>query len=267
VAYTGGNELYAWPDSGAFERSIEELLPAHGMVSNGSYALHVRTLFLRSVAQFSEPRKSGGRIELDFSVPAVRSGYAMSTSAGSVPAGLEGSVRLDPASLDLERLEVRVMTRLANSLEITTYARARIGDVEFVAPLTSELTLIDRDRIQLRNSSRFDEYHRYAGSATIRYEPGGDPPVDQSPPAARDPLPPGNQITAALERAIEPDAAIGDQFTAIAEGGAHVKGRITDMRRAGTAWTIELTLGKGVIRRTVRLPLPAGWKAKWPQER
>jgi hypothetical protein len=127
--------------------------------------------------------------------------------------------------------------------------------------------LIDRDRIQLRNSSRFDEYHRYAGSATIRYEPGGDPPVEQARPAAGDRLPSGNQVTASLDQAIEPDAAIGDVFTAIVENGAHVKGRITDMRRAGPAWTIELTLGKGVIRRTVRLPLPAGWKAKWPQER
>ena len=55
VAYTGGQELYSWPGDGRFEAGIEDLLPGHGMVSNGSYALHVRNLFLRDVAEFSAP--------------------------------------------------------------------------------------------------------------------------------------------------------------------------------------------------------------------
>ena len=57
VAYTGGQELYSWPGDDRFEAGIEDLLPGHGMVSNGSYALHVRNLFLRDVAQFSAPQR------------------------------------------------------------------------------------------------------------------------------------------------------------------------------------------------------------------
>src|ERR1035438_7070534 len=41
VAYTGGQELYSWPGEARFQGGIEDLLPGHGMVSNGSYALHV----------------------------------------------------------------------------------------------------------------------------------------------------------------------------------------------------------------------------------
>jgi hypothetical protein len=220
----------------------------------------VRTLFLRNVAQFGEPHTSGGRITLDFSVPSVRSGYALSTSAGSVPAGLEGTIRLDAASLDLERLEVRVETRLAHTTETTTYARARIGDVEFVVPQTSELVLVDPDRMQLRNASRFDEYRRFAGTATVHYDTAV-PPQEAPRSAAPAELPAGAQVTGTLVEGIGSDAAIGDSFALSTNAGTRVTGRITDMRRVGKAWQVELSLSR-TRRRMASLPLPAGAKLK-----
>lgn len=262
VAYAGGAELYAWPGSAAFERSIDELLPAHGMVSEGSYARHMRTLFLRNVARFGEPRSAQSRVTIDFNVPEVVSGYALTTPAGSVPASLEGSVTLDAATLDLQRLEVRVDTRLAQTVETVTYTRAEIGGTEFVVPQTSVLLLTDGP-LQLRNSSRYDNYHRYAGSATLRFDSAG-PEKPESTPHTEAPLPSG-AFAASLDQAIGADAAIGDPFSAAAENGSHAAGRITDMRRAGKdSWNIELTLDRRAIRKTVKLPLPAGWKAKWP---
>jgi len=257
VAYSSGNELYAWPGAAAFERSIEDLLPAHGMVSNGSYALHMRTLFLRNVAQFGEPRPSGGQISLVYSVPAVRSGYALSTSAGSVPAGLEGTVWLDAGSLDLQRLEVRVETRLAQTAETTTYARAKVGDVQFVLPQTSALVLVDPNGVQLRNASRFDEYRRFAGTATVHYGPVEVASPKQAPRETVPDVEASGKAT--LDAAIGNDAAIGDSFVATTEAGTHVTGRITGMRRVGRGWQVELSLG-GARRKTLRLPIAAGVK-------
>jgi hypothetical protein len=264
VVYTGGSELYTWAGSGAFERTIEELLPAHGMVTDGSFALHMRTLFLRNVAQFDEPKRAAGRVELEFSVPAVRSGYAMGTPAGSVPAGLEGTVWLDAATLDLERLQVRVETRLGRSVETTTYARVKVGEVEFVAPVSSELTMLPGGGEQLRNVSRFDEYHRFAGVSTLRF-PGADrvyasDPAQQPARAATA----SKEIPATLESAIAADAAIGDSFVAIAGDGTRMTGRISDMRRLGKdQWNIELTLMDKRVRKTVRLPLAMGTRLVW----
>src|SRR5262249_30553582 len=140
--FSGGNELYAWPGSDRFERSISELLPAHGMVSDGSYALHMRTLFLRNAATFDEPRRHGTQVDVGFHVPAVRSGYAMGTPQGTVPAALDGTVSVDSERLDMVKLVVRVDTRVGHSTEMTTYARERIGDAEFVVPRTTELVLV-----------------------------------------------------------------------------------------------------------------------------
>jgi hypothetical protein len=264
VAYTGGMELYAWPGSAAFERSIGELLPTHGMVSDGSYALHMRTLFLRNVAEFGELKSAGGQVELPFHVPALRSGYAVSTSEGSVPAGLEGTLWLNAATLDVERLEVRVETRLARTAETTTYARVRIGEVDFVLPQTSELILLDPVRAQLRNFSRFEDYHRFAGTSTVHFGVAADeaPSVTATPRRERTPL--EEQIPATLDTDITADGAIGDPFTVTTEDGAKLTGRLTGMRRiAKDQWNLELTLAGKTVRKTVRLPWGARAKLVW----
>jgi hypothetical protein len=270
VAYTGGQELYSWPDDDRFEAGIEDLLPGHGMVSNGSYALHVRNLFLRDVAEFSAPHdeKCEDRpcVRLDFQIPAVRSGYALSAGGGSAPAPLVGSAWFDAVSLDIARLEVRVdeaprSVRIAATRETTVYQRARIGDVEFVVPGVSELLLRDRDGSESLNRSRFDRYRRYTGTATVTYAPPGDAPA-APPPAPTAPPKLGKQVKAALDAEISEDAAIGDPFTATTADGIQLSGRITNMRRVGKGWVVDLTIS-GMTRRSLALPLKPGTRLTW----
>src|SRR5438067_1265251 len=107
--------------------------------------MHARKLFLTNDAEFGSPRRAdcGGAecVQVEFLIPAVRSGFAVSTPGGSAPAALRGSVRFGRETLDIERLEVRVDVPIADTREVTTYTRTRIGDVEFVLPETSELVL------------------------------------------------------------------------------------------------------------------------------
>ena len=271
VAYTGGQELYSWPGDDRFEAGIEDLLPGHGMVSNGSYALHLRNLFLRDVAEFSAPHdeKCEDRpcIRLDFQIPAVRSGYSLSAGNGSAPAPPAGWAWFDAASLDIARLEVRVdeaprSVRIAATRETTVYQRARIGEVEFVVPGISELLLRDRDGSELLNRSQFDRYLRYTGSATVSYAPPGDAPAPTPAPAPTAPPKLGKQLVAALDAEIGEDAAIGDPFTATTVDGIQVAGRITGMRRIGKKWLADLTVS-GMSRRGLALPLKAGARFTW----
>ena len=120
---------------------------------------------MRDVAEFAAPQEEKCEdrpcVRLDFEIPAVRSGYALSAGNGSAPVPLVGSAWFDAASLDILRLEVRVddpprAVRVAATRETTVYQRARIGEVEFVVPGTSELMLRDRDGSEMMNRSRFD---------------------------------------------------------------------------------------------------------------
>ena len=273
VAYTGGQELYSWPGDDRFGAGIWELLPGHGLVSSGSYALHLRNLFLRDVAEFAAPLEDECEarpcVRLDFHIPAMRSGYSLSAGSGSAPAPLVGSAWFDAGSLDIRRMEVRVddappEVRIAATRETTVYTRARIGEVEFVVPAESELWLRDRDGSESLNRTRYDQYRRFAGSATVTYGPPEDVPAAAP---AREAAPPTvaqveTQVTAVLDREIGEDAAIGDVFTAVTADGVQVKGRITDLRRAGKRWLAELTVS-GMVRRGLELPLKAGTRITW----
>jgi len=197
----------------------------------------------------------------------VRSGYALSAGNGSAPAPLVGSAWFDPATLDIARLEVRVdeaprSVRIAATRETTVYQRARIGEVEFVVPGISELFLRDRDGSELLNRSRFDRYRRYAGSSTVSYATPGDAPVPVPAPARTAPPRMGKQVTAALDSDIVEDAAIGDQFTATTTDGVQLSGRITNLRRVGKGWLVDLTVS-GISRRGLALPLKAGTRLTW----
>jgi len=266
VAYTSGQELYSWPGEVRFESGVEDLLPGHGMVSNGSYALHVKNLFVREVARFGTPKdekcEDVACVRLDFEIPTVRSGYALSTGGGSAPVPLVGSAWFDATTLDILRLEVRVddpprAVRVAATRETTVYRRARIGEVDFVVPATSELMLRDRDGSEMLNRSTFDRYHRYAGSATIFYGAGDTVPA----PAGREAASVAVTAPATLDEEIGDDAAIGDPFTVTTADGAKVTGRISDMRRTGNFWLVELKL-PGSFKRGVRLPVKAGTRVK-----
>ena len=95
--------------------------------------------------------------------------------------------------------------RIAATRETTEYMRARIGDVEFVVPGVSELLLRDRDGSELLNRSHFDQYHRFAGSASVSYGPAA---------GTATPAPPAPAAALPLSAGIGEDAAIGDRFTA-----------------------------------------------------
>jgi hypothetical protein len=263
IAYSGGREYYAWPGDARFENGIEDLLPGRGLVSNGSYALHLRKLFLTNDAQFGEPRATEcdgvACVQVDFLVPAARSGYSLSAGDSSAPAALRGSVWFTPDKLDIMRLQVQIEdtppgVRIAATREVTVYARTTIGEVEFVLPQTSELVLRDRDGSERRNLSRFDAYRRFFGSATVRYGDAAAPEVAAVPAAKAPEARKGSRVVAVLESGIPADVAIGDQLGA--SGGFKV--RVTDLRRAGDKWSVELSLGRSRVRRTLTLPAPAG---------
>jgi hypothetical protein len=258
IAYAGGNEFYAWPGDSRFENTIEELLPERGMVSEGSWALHMRKLFLTNDAQFQAPRLDADDLRVDFLVPAVRSGFAISAGGASAPAALQGSVWFDRTNLDVRRLEVRVedtprSVRIAGTREVTSYDHAVVGDVAVVLPSTSELELLDRDGSQRRNRSQFNDCHRYAGSATVRYDAASEPAAERAAP--RPTYQRGQRVDVKFDSGIPADAAIGDLFNS---GGATV--RITDVRQTGARWSIEFSLmgTRALVRRSLTLPAPPG---------
>jgi hypothetical protein len=301
VAYAGGadaRELYAWPGDDRFENGIADLLSGHGMISDGSYALHTRKLFLSDAATFHPPVEAvcagAPCVQLDFAVPASRSGYALSVSGGSAPLALAGSVWFDRDSLDIRRLLVRVddpppTVRIAATREETVYGPVGFGDTVAVLPVSSELLLTDRNGSQSRNRSTFQQCHQYAGKATISYsnrDVAAEPvQVTGTIKADMVSLPAGLELELALDTRVGPEPAAGDLFTATVTrpntrrgttvpAGARVTGRLTSLHHIKPQrskdgdrdqWTIGLTLLKvewpgHIAKAPARLMRAAGMK-------
>jgi len=126
--------------------------------------------------------------------------------------------------------------------------------------------LRDRDGSERMNRSRFDQYHRYAGSATVRYGAGESAETPAAAPVKHGRVRAGTRVGSTLDVGIPVDAAVGDLVT----GSGEVTARITDLRRAGDRWSVELTLVRvgadragGTVRRVLKLPVPAGASFTW----
>ncbi len=252
VAFVGGKELFAWPGAEKFEEQRIDQMVGGGTVGSGNFALHVAALFRTKEPTFSyagenlqEGRKA---IQYDFQVPRRKSGYVIKTGPKTGLAGYHGSVWVDAETLDLIRLEVHT-DDIPPELEVSqvsdamVYGRVRIGESDFLLPLSSELSMVDIAGNESRNRTRFDGCRQYLGQSVITFgEPVAAPePTKQITSTA---LPTGLSLTLALKTPIDvASAAVGDPVSAELERavkkdgsvvipeGARLSGRITRVVR------------------------------------
>jgi len=180
VAFAGGRELYGLPGATSFEDgSIDRFTGGTGAMSTGSYAMHIREVFLAGHPEFLAAgiTRDGGRerVRIAFHIPHEKSMLTVTDGSGRAAVGYSGLVFLTPGTFDLEELEVRITEvprklKLARSGERTVYHRVRIGEREVALPESTELTLITRTGQELRNAVTFRNCRRYEADSTIRFE-------------------------------------------------------------------------------------------------
>ena len=235
VALVDHKEMFAWPGSKQFEdKEIRELVPT-GAFGTGDFALHARSVFGGNAASFEArgEEKLGGRdaVRFDFHVPRMLSGYTIRNQDTQAVVGYHGSFWVDPESLDALRLLV-IADDLPPELKLRLvtdsmdYARATIGDGDFLLPESSEVVLVGVDGQESRNRLRFTACHQFAGQSVLSFD---DPAAAPTAPAAKLELelPRGLDVALSLVDEIDTDtAAIGDPVRAQLHNDLKVKGRV-----------------------------------------
>ena len=253
VALVEGKEMFAWPGSKKFESDDLRTLISTGAFGNGSFALFAGAVFRSNAPTFTyhgeELLKGRLAVRFDYRVSRLVSGYRITVGEKEGVAGFHGSFWADPNTLDVARLEVIAEEippnlGISESIDRIDYARARIGDEEFLLPSESELSITDSGGAQNLNYVRFAGCKQYSGESVLRFDEALSDDPAAKPPEEEIVLPTGLDLNLALADDINADTiAAGDAIHAtlstdvkrkgklLAPKGAVVLGRITRVQR------------------------------------
>lgn len=261
VALLDGHEMFAWPGAKKFDtRDLTDMV-THGAIGNGNFAIFAKAVFQTSAPTFTYRGETSleGRaaVKWDFRVPLMNSGYHLRIGRQEGIAGYHGSFWADPASLDLIRLEIAAEDipsnlDLSSTFDRMDYTRRKIGDSEFLLPLSSDLTLIDLRGNEHRNRIRFSDCRQYLGESVLRFD---DAPVDKEGPKTLPTieLPANLEILTTVEHGIDlRRSVVGDPIRAtvlenakikgqtVIPKGAMIAGRIAGLDRTGGGYSLSL---------------------------
>jgi hypothetical protein len=251
VALSDGKELFAWPGSDKFgEVSLEQLVPS-GTTASGHFASLVSNIFLyplASLASAGETVLDGTRaIRYSYFVP---TGYTIRTESGSATVGYHGSLFVDAQTLDLLRLEavadgIPPALQLSEALDAIRYQRVKVGESDFLLPVSSELQVTSSAGMTNRNLTQFSGCRQFIGQSAISFGEPGPPAALPAPRSVAEvTLTSGLALDLRLETEIDSlTAAIGDPVTArlatdvknggrvVVPKGALASGRVTRFQR------------------------------------
>ncbi len=269
-----GAEMYSWPGADRF--GAHELIDflGSGAISTGAFGTFLLGVFGEAPElRFVERRSVDGRnlFVYEYNVP-VEQSHRLFLAAGMwVPIAYKGSILLDAETGELVRFLSRTVdlppeSRCCESNTDITYQKVRLGDDDFLVPVTATDTFLGvasgpfqnpPDSVS-RNTATFSACRLYTAQSTIKF---GEEPSPAQEGRATKPgrgsriLPGGLSVSVALEHDIDSAmAAGGDPFTGsltepirsgkkeLAPMGAVVHGRITRVEQFHDAKRIEIAL-------------------------
>lgn len=236
VAVVGDKELYAPPGARRFEEGHVSDFVTTGVIGDGMFALHARSIFVHDLAMFKyvgEEDLAGRRsVRYDYHLTALTSGYRVAANGREAVVGCRGSFWVDPQSLDLLRLDIHA-EEIPPGLDTTAvvtridYASVRIGAADVVLPQTAELVMVRPNGAASRNVLEFTHCREYVSQSTISF---GAPPAESVPNAPKwrpVSLPAGHLVPVKLDAAIDSaKSAVGDLLQATSTTDVKWKGRI-----------------------------------------
>ena len=241
ILFSGGKELFASPGDTHWETNPFAFV-ASGMMSNGLFALNLKTVFLdnHSIIRYKGDEFPTGRREVryDFTISRMSSGYTIQNAGASGVAALRGSFWADPETYDLRRLEFHadeIPPELLYADISTTidYNRVRIGESEVLLPQTADLRTTSVDGEENRNLIEFTHCQGFRAESTLVFgaardaTPAAGPAVTPpKPAAAEDPLPPDLRIAVALSAPLDDHATVGSLIQGKLAGSVTQKGKV-----------------------------------------
>ena len=180
VLYTGRAELYAAPGTNRIQEEDPAAFTGGGLMSTGAFALHLKAVFLNPNAQLTwrgEEQLEGRRTaRWDFVVSQFDSGLTIH-AAGGGSAGIKGSAWVDPATLDVLRLEdqaydIPPLLPIKAASMIVNYARMRLGNDVVMLPQEGSISVLSTSDADAedRNIFAFTHCRAFEAQSSIKFD-------------------------------------------------------------------------------------------------
>jgi hypothetical protein len=267
VAHAGDRELFAWPGASRFENPNLGNMVSSGLISNGEFVSHARSVFLGDygVVRYGGLEEVRGRpaARYDYETSAAFSGYTVHNAGREAVVGVKGSFWADSTNFGLLRLTA-IATNIPAEVGIrrvftgVDYSRNRIGTGDYMLPQAATVETELDTGLEQRNRIEFTHCRQYSTESVLSFS---DPDME----LARGPvspmpghivetvLPPDLIVTVSLEAPIHLDRArIGEDISAvldsdlrqkgplIAPKGAVISGRVRLVQREKSGYTVGL---------------------------
>ena len=257
VSSVADKELMAWPGARRFEEVDLSSLASGGMLGSGVFASLARSVFLHdtTIIAYRGDEELAGRpvARFDFRVPAKSSSYQIQTNGSSAKVAIAGSFWIDPASLELVRLEVRAddipaALGIERTATVIDYEPMRIGASDILLPQVAKILMTLPTGEVRRNDIQFSHCHEYLTESSIRFDMPDTALARPAPQRQTVDLSAGLTVSIELETSID---------SATAHVGDLLRGHLTsDVRRKGKTIIPKGAIATGRVRGLERLHAP-----------
>jgi len=235
IVYTDGREWYGSP--GARQLSVDD--PAAfiggGMIATGAFGIAMNNLVGISILTYHGEDPIAGRraARYDFRIPATAEPFRITLNGATGIVGEEGSVWVDPESLDLIRveshaIEVPPYLHLEESSMTVEYARMRIAGTDTLLAQSADSRLVDDLGNESYNRIEFTHCHSYSTSSEITFDSKPAPAAQSAPatPVMGAAVPPSLEVTILLAAPVSDKDFVGSSIEGKISGDVIHKGKV-----------------------------------------
>lgn len=273
IVYADRKEWFGSPGAQKVGEQNPSRFVGGGMMSNGAFAGTLNNVLNAAEITYVGERAVAGRqgIRYDFRLRRALAALTITISGLQGTVGQQGSMWVEPGSLDLIRLESRAMEipsylPLAEAGTNVDYARTRIGGTDVLLAQQADTHMVNRNGVESFNRVDFTHCRAYAAQSEIRYdtEPGIAEPKsgpETAPPSAPS-VPPFLVVEIQLAEPVTDKDIVGtpiegrvaadvtEKKRVVIPKGSVVHGRIRRLERfrGGESFIVGLEFGELAVR-------------------
>jgi hypothetical protein len=263
VFYSGGHEWYGAPGG----RTMADSDPTHfvdrGMIGTGDFGIALNNILASARFTYGGKEELYGRAaeKYSFHFTPDPGAFRISVPGGEGPVGEKGSLWVDPATLDLIRLqydavEIPPYLPVRSQSSAIDYGRVRISGRDILLPQRTDENLLLSKNIESFSHIEYSQCRSFETETILRFgdEPAPAPKAAPAPPPpSPPPIPALLNVTLELTAPISEKDAVGTPMEArvsrnvnkrgklVLAAGALVHGRIRRLERFdANTWIVGL---------------------------